>query len=235
MFSKLFGKKPVKTIQQAAAKIKFAGSVQGTGLNALRIEIAKRLLGIGLKNGYLAKLQYAHEEQQRICLVLDAPGKSDSQRPEVAAAFSGVIPMDIVFSDAIPNEILQEITSSCPPILLLETKLFECPIVVGKGTNLDMPAEWTAAIVCFFVAAQDYQEALSVAVEQLRSEGYEFKSVYEGKVHLVDASQWWAGYVMEKWSKYADGFPSQREVEAMVATGAYFKGPVLAWEVEAEM
>jgi len=232
-FDKLFGRKPVKTLEQPSSAIEFIGDIQGSGLNALRIEIAKRLRDFApVTNARLAKLKYLGEKQPRICLIVNAPPLPDTQKQEIALACSDIVAMDIFFEESLPSRLMGQVVSKCSLLLIPDLKLFECPIIVGRGANVEMPTDWKCAIICFFVAAKDYQEALFIAVSQLRSDGYEYKTVYDGKVNMLDPSKWWSGYVMEKWASHASHFPSQEDMEAIVATGGYFKGPALEWQHE---
>jgi hypothetical protein len=231
MLGKLFGRRSVKSIEQPVAEMEFLGDVQGAGVNSLRISLAERLRSVsGVSNAYLARVQYSGENKPRVALAVDATSIPEARKKDIAAHCSGVLPMDILFLDSLPESKAASLRNNYTPLFLPNLKLFECPIRVTRGTNSEMPPEWKGAIIFFFVASASYQEALLVAVAQLRAEGYEFRDVQNGKVNQLDPSLWWSSYVVEKWSAYATHFPSQSEIEAIVATGGYFKGPALGWE-----
>jgi len=138
--------------------------------------------------------------------------------------------MDVIFLDTLPRDSVARIKVHSMPLYLADMRLFECPLIVGRGGNAEMPAAWNGAIICCYIAALNHEEALITSVKNLRLEGYEFKTVHEGRIHQLDPSNWWMGLVMEKWSSYADHFPSQGEIDAFVLTGGYFKGPALEWD-----
>ena len=235
MLSKLFGKRTVSRIEQPFNAINLLGNVEGSGVNSLRIALAARLNSVsGVANAYLARVQYAGEDKPRVGLALDAPSLSEAEKSEIASRCSGVVPMDILFLDSLPDSTVASLRSSYTPLFLPDLKLFECPIRVTRGSNSEMPPEWKGAIIFFYVASSSYQEALLVAVAQLRAEGYEYQTVANGKVNQLAPSVWWSEFVMEKWSEHAAHFPSQSELEALVATGGYFKGPALGWERDSE-
>lgn len=140
--------------------------------------------------------------------------------------------MDIIFSDSCAPNILKEIKLNSAPLFIESNLLFECPIVVSRGTNTDMLAEWKGAILYYFVAAHEYEAALIKAATDLKSDGYKFETVHNGKVNQIDPTVWWDQYVMEKWPEYADQFPSQEDMEVILITGGLHKGPALGWETE---
>ncbi|MBM3116077.1 hypothetical protein [Jeongeupia naejangsanensis] len=235
MFSKLFGKKTFDRIEQPLNAITLLGNVEGAGVNSLRIALVARLRSFsGVANAYLAKIQYVEEDELRVGLAIDAPSISEVEKGEIASRCSGVVPMDILFLDSLPDSIVASLRSSYTPLFVPDLKLFECPIRVTRGSNSEMPTEWKGAIIFFYVASSSYQEALLTAVAQLRAEGYEYQTVANGKVNQLDPSVWWSGFVMEKWSEHAAHFPSQSDLEALVAAGGYFRGPVLGWAHDSE-
>jgi hypothetical protein len=230
VFGSLFSKKKsLHVLQQPLEKIVFLGEMQGNGLMALRIELAVRLRAFpAVKNAHLSRLMYQGEATFRNCLVIAAgEGLSDEQREEIAVACGGVVPLDIFFRDTLPDLILSKIDAQCRTLFLPNLALFECPLLVRKGTNTEMPVEWPRAISFWYVAAADYKDALIAAVEAARSEGYEFDAVFDNKVEQLDPERWWEGHVMTKWKEYSNYLPSQERVNAVVRTGGLFKGPNL--------
>lgn len=230
MFGNLFSKRTsLQVLQQPLEKVVVLGEMQGNGLIELRIELATRLCAFpSVMNAMLPRLLYEGESTHRNCLVI-APGAelNDNQREEIAAGCGGIVPLDILFSDSLPNTILSKIEEQCQNLFINDLALFECPLIVRKGTNTEMPAEWPSAISFWYVAATDYEAALVAAVNSARSEGYEFDGIFDDKVDQLDPKNWWAGHVMVKWKEYSDYLPSQERVHAVVRTGGLFRGPNL--------
>lgn len=225
-FSKM---KPLQVLQQPLNEIDVVGEVEGSGLDELRVELALRLRKhSAVKNAYLPKLKHRSEDSFRNCLAISlAHNLKSDHREEIAAGCSGIIPLDILFLDALPDSVSLKIESQCRRLFLDELAFFECPLVVRKGTNAEMPAEWPGAISFWYAAAADYKEALIAAVRAAKADGYIFDDVHEGKVAQLDPRKWWEEYVMTRWKEHADFFPSQERVEAVVATGGLFRGPNL--------
>ena len=233
MLSKFFGKKRHKEIEANVSDMEFAGDLEGNGVNALRFEVGKILKTFPyVRNAYFSKLKYSGEDKPRISLVIESSEPSKVVGPEVANKCAGIIPMDIMFFDTCSPSLLQKISSSSEALFNDANLLFECPLIVSRGSSQDMPEEWKGAILNYIVAAKDYEAALYRAVNDLKSEGYVFESIHDGKVNQLDPTVWWEQYVMEKWSEYADHFPSQEDIEVILATGGIHKGPALGWENE---
>ncbi len=233
MLNKIFGKKRHKEIQAETEDMEFIGEPEGSGLHSLRLEVAKRLKQFDyVINAYLSRLRYRGEQNNRIALVIDSKEPSKKVGAEVAGNCSGIAPMDIIFSDSIPPELADNIRTKTTPLYSDGNLLFECPLVVERGSNNEMPEKWKGAIITYYVAAQDYEAALYKAANELKSEGYIFSTVFEGKVNQLDPNNWWDGIVMEKWAEYSDHFPSQEDMKYIVITGGIHKGPCLGWENE---
>ncbi|MDI4635817.1 hypothetical protein J7U46_22315 [Pelomonas sp. V22] len=230
MFGSLFPKKKaIQVLQQRFDEIEVSGEVQGSGLDELRVELALRLRAHpGVENAYLPRLRYHGEDSFRNCLAIGLTHDLDlDQRESIAASCGGIIPLDILFLDALPDPISLKIESQCRRLFLGKLAFFECPLLVRKGSNAEMPANWPRAVSFWYFAATDYKEALVAAVAAARADGYVFDDVYEGKVAQLDPSKWWEEHVMVRWAEHADFFPSQERVEAVVATGGLFRGPNL--------
>ncbi|MBH9579240.1 hypothetical protein I7X39_20285 [Inhella sp. 1Y17] len=230
MFSKFF-KRPsaVQAIQQAPDEIEFVEQLAGSGLDALRMELAPRLMRFdGIENAYLPKLQYRCEDKPRSCLLLVERAPLAAQRKEeIAAACAGIIPMDICFSLDLPNDLVSKVTALCRPLLLPELALFECPLVVKPGPQSSMPAEWSMGVSFWFVAAASYEDALVHAVASARAAGFEFVDVYQGQVLQIDHTKWWDEIVMKQWREYSEHLPTQQQIDVAVATGGAFQGPTV--------
>lgn len=235
MVGKLFGKK--KELRQLKAKVsdmEFLGDIEGNGVSALRFEVGKALKKFPqVKNAYFSKLKYKSEETFRIALVIDASEASNELGREIAKQCAAISPMDVMFSSSCSNTLLNEIVTNSEALFSDTNLLFECPIVVSRGTNQEMPQEWTGAILSYYIAASDYESALLKAADNLKSDGYKFETVHDGKVSQLDPSVWWDKFVLEKWPEYSDHFPSQEEIHVLVVTGGIHKGPALGWENEA--
>ncbi|WP_038484476.1 hypothetical protein [Collimonas arenae] len=232
MLGKLFGtKQKAKPFQVANASMEFFGEPSGPGLSELRIEMTSRLLRFPIvKNAYLTRLKHQGEDVIRIGLAIDTDAATADQMQEIANSCAGFLPMDILFLDSLDVEISTRLRSQCRPLLFSSLSLFECPIVVSKGVNVEMPESWESAVICMYVASPDIENALLTAVQIIRENGYEFKAVHDGKVHLIDAQSWWNGFVLETWPNHSSYFPSQERIMALVATGGHFKGPILEWK-----
>lgn len=230
MFSRLFKKQPaVQQVQRPRDGIEFAGQMTGTGLDALRMELAPRLQVLKrIQNGYLPKLLYPGESLPRNCLLLvESEPCSHTEKVSAAASCAGIVPMDICFASDLPSELVRKATSLCRPLLLPDLAFFECPLVVRRGSNTEMPPEWPLGVSFRYVAAPNFEDALLHAVGSAKAEGFEFVNVFQGKVIQIDHTKWWSGVVMEQWQQYADHLPSQAQVEAAVATGGLFRGPTI--------
>nr|WP_086938943.1 hypothetical protein [Thaumasiovibrio occultus] len=234
MFGKLFGKRKPKQIEVKVSDIEFLGDLTGNGINALRFKVGKALrLFPHVINAYFSKLKHKNEDKYRIALIIDSHENSHELGREIADKCAGIAPLDIMFSSSLENSLLNEIKKSSDPLFSKENLLFECPIVVSRGTNVEMPQKWKGAILIYYVADPNHESALLRAVNDLKANGYKFENVYDGKVHQLDPAVWWEQYVMEKWSQYSDHFPSQEDILVIVATGGMQKGPALEWENEA--
>ncbi|MGL4822789.1 MAG: hypothetical protein ACRC2W_07345 [Plesiomonas shigelloides] len=235
MLGKLFGKKKEpKQLEAKVSDMEFLGDIEGRGVSALRFEVGKILRNFPqVKNAYFSKLKYKTEEKFRIALVIDAYEASNELGREIAEQCAGISPMDVMFTNSCSKTLLSDILPKLEPLFSDTNLLFECPIVVSRGTNQEMPQEWTGAILCYYVAAPDYKSALLRATDDLKFDGYKYENVHDGKVSQLDPADWWEKYVMEKWSEYSDHFPSQEDIQVLVATGGIHKGPALGWENEA--
>lgn len=235
MLGKWFGKKKEsKQLEAKVSDMEFLGDVEGNGVNALRFEVGKVLKAFSqVKNAYFSKLKYKGEEQIRIALVIDSSEASNELGRDITEQCAGISPMDVMFSSSCANTLLSEIMANSEPLFSDTNLLFECPIVVSRGSNQEMPKEWKGAILSYYVAAPDYESALLRAANDLKSDGYRYESVHDGKVSQLDPVVWWEQYVLGKWSEYSDHFPSQEDIQIFVVTGGIHKGPALGWENEA--
>jgi len=234
VLGKLFGKKKPEQIEAKVSDMEFLGDIEGNGVAALRFEVGKILRSFPqVENAYFSKLKYKGDDKYRIALIIESSETSHELGSKIAQACAGISPMDVMFSNSCNNTLIHDITEKSEPIFSDSNLLFECPIVVSRGTNNEMPKEWKGAILTYFVAAKDYEAALIKAANDLKCEGYKFETVYDGKVNQIDPGVWWDQYVMEKWKEYSSHFPSQEDIEIIVLTGGMHKGPALGWENEA--
>jgi hypothetical protein len=233
VLGKIFGKKTPKQIEAKVSDMEFLGDLEGNGVTALRFEVGKVLRRFSqVENAYFSKLKYRGEDKIRIALIIDASQSSNELGKEIAHECAGISPMDVMFSNTCSHSLIQKIKENSKPLFSDNNSLFECPIVVSRGSNKEMPKEWKGAVLSYYVAAPDYESALFRAANDLKSDGYKFENVYGGKVNQLDPTVWWDQYVMEKWSEYSDHFPSQEDIEVIVLTGGIHKGPALGWENE---
>ncbi|MFW2373371.1 MAG: hypothetical protein ACN4GM_09655 [Gammaproteobacteria bacterium] len=233
MLGKLFGKKTPEQLKASVADMEFLGDIEENGVSALRFEVGKILRSFSqVKNAYFSKLKYKGEDKYRIALIIDASESSHELGKEIANQCAGISPMDVMFSNSCSHTSLQSVKEKSQPLFSESNLLFECPIVVSRGTNMEMPKKWKGAVLNYYVAAKNYEEALIKAANDLKSEGYKFENVYDGKVNQLDPEVWWEQYVMEKWAEHADHLPSQEDIEIILITGGLHKGPALGWENE---
>jgi hypothetical protein len=234
MFGRFLGSvKKAKTLEVSRPNMEFLGEPTGAGLTELRIEITSRLLQFTqVKNAYLTRLKYQEEESVRICLAVDAGTASERQMQEIADACAGVLQMDIMFLGQLEEKICTQVRAQSQPLFMSGLSLYECPILVTRGTNAEMPDNWQAALVSMYVAAHDLEQALLTAVQKVRADGYEYWAVYEGKVNLIDTQNWWDGFVLKVWPSQASYFPSQERIVALVTTGGHFRGPILEQTID---
>ena len=228
MFSRFFRKlSPVQALEQPLAGIEFVEPMQGSGLDTLRMELATRLLQHRLiENAYLPKLRYPGEETLRSCLILvEREPITPRQKEAIAAVCSGIIPLDVCYALDLPRTLLSSVRSVCRPLYLPDLALFECPLLVRKGTNQGMPSEWPLGVSFWYVAAKNYEDALIHAVGSAKGIGFEFVDLYRGKVIQVDPKKWWDELVMKQWRDYSNHLPTQQQIEIAVATGGIFMGP----------
>jgi hypothetical protein len=235
VLGKLFGKKKEpKQLEAKVSDMEFLGDLEGDGVSALRFDVGKILRSFPqVRNAYFSKLKYKGEEKSRIALIIDVSETSNELGREIAGQCAGISPMDVMFSNSCANTLINDVVDNSEPLFSDTNLLFECPIVVSRGSNIEMPKEWKGAVLSYYVAAPDYEAALLRAANDLKSDGYKFENVYDGKVHQLDPAVWWEQYVMEKWSEYSDHFPSQEDIQVLVVTGGICKGPAMGWENDA--
>lgn len=104
--------------------------------------------------------------------------------------------------------------------------LFLIPTKVARGSNTEMPEEFSGALVPVFVAAADYQAAARSAVKKLLEQGYEFLDI-QGAITELPPEKWEA-FVSASFPEFANHFPSQEAVLEGMRTGIVFFGPFLS-------
>jgi len=224
-------KSKYEKLEASASSMHFLGDISGEGVAQLRLEVGKVLTQYSfVENAYFSRLQYKGEETTRVCLIIDAETPTDQVASAIVSQCSGLVPMDIMFSESVNSDALKELRTTSQPLFSNDNVLFECPLLISRGTNKEMPQEWAGAIQTYFVSAEDYKSALLKAVNDIKSHGYVFENVHDGKVAQLDVAHWWDEYVMSKWREYSDHFPSQAEMEVIVRVGSMHRGPISGWE-----
>jgi hypothetical protein len=107
--------------------------------------------------------------------------------------------------------------------------LFECGVKVHRGPGCEMPSHLVGAIVSCYMAAPDYQEGLRQAVAKLKSMGYLFEDVMDGKVRQLDPSRW-DRHVASTWPELVGYFPPQADLPRFIEAGGVFLGPFCSFE-----
>jgi hypothetical protein len=114
----------------------------------------------------------------------------------------------------------------------MQNQLWQCPLKVGRGSYEQMPSDWLGAVVNFYVGAATYEEALTKAVQVVRSMGMSFIDLVGGRVLQLDPERWWDGHVMASYPEFRDHFPTQAQVLGVVRDGLIFHGPFAGWDRE---
>jgi hypothetical protein len=110
-------------------------------------------------------------------------------------------------------------------------KLYRITLHVGRGTNTEMPANLIGAYVPVFVGADGHEAAAFKAVAEVKSRGFSFIDIADGKIHELDPYQWDA-FVMEAWADFVTEFPTQSMVIETLRTNFVFIGPYAAYEAQ---
>jgi len=108
-----------------------------------------------------------------------------------------------------------------------KNSLFFVVIKIARGTNLEIPENFSGALVPAFAAAPTHELALKAAVVKLQAQGFEFLDV-QGSVLQLDPQQW-SSYVRGTWPEFEQYLPGQREVIAGVSAGSVFFGPFASY------
>lgn len=114
----------------------------------------------------------------------------------------------------------------------MTNKLWQCPIIVKRGTYAETPQSWLGASVNYYVGAPTHDEALTKAVKALQSMGMTFVDLVDAKVMQLDHKTWWDVYVMANYPDYCEYFPTQEQVLNAVNKGLVFHGPFAGREHE---
>jgi len=109
--------------------------------------------------------------------------------------------------------------------------LYRITLHVGRGTNTEMPANLAGAYVPVFVGAAGHEAAAFKAVAEVRSRGFTFIDIADGKIHELDPDRWDA-FVMEAWPDFVAEFPTQSEVIETLRTSFVFVGPYASYEAQ---
>lgn len=233
MLGNFFKKKAVQKVDVSPSAIVYLGDISGNGVDYARYELTLRASKFPMiSNAWLAKVKYDSEGITRIMFVVDSTEESSTCRRAIAEACSDVMPMDIMFADMLPAEIITKIKCDSSPLYLANAKLFHCPIVAKPIDNDSVPKEWLGAIVNMYVADADHESALRRAAMAIVNDGYGFVGVHENRVSQLSPEAWWDGHVLAMWPEHSSHFPTQDEIFSFVRCGGILKGPVLGWETE---
>lgn len=113
----------------------------------------------------------------------------------------------------------------------LQNALFLVSAKIRRGSSCEMPAHLVGALVDCFVAAPDHLSALRAAVEAIRTEGYVFEELVDGKVIQLDPALW-PGLLERQYPDLVERLPAQPDAADFLMTGGVFFGPFLGWERE---
>lgn len=233
MFERFFCKNPHRKLDVPASEITYRGNVEGSGVNAIRLELTTRASEFSaIHNAWLARIQHASEDKIRIMLLIESPASSPENRSEMASACTGVIPLDIVFVDSMPEEFVNQIKRQVRPLFLEKTHLYHCPMVVEPGSNVEAPSDWIGAIVNLYVADTDHESALRRAAAEIEDDGYVLTGLHDDRVVQLDPEKWWDGHVLAVWPEHAAHLPSQAEIRFVLRCGGIVSGPVLGWSTD---
>ncbi len=92
-----------------------------------------------------------------------------------------------------------------------------------------MLSHFAGAIVVCYMAAPDYQEGLRQAVAKLKSKGFLFEDLMDGKVQQLDPSQW-DQHIASTWPELVGHFPPQTDLARFIENGGVFFGPFCGYE-----
>ena len=113
----------------------------------------------------------------------------------------------------------------------MSNNLYLINLHIGRGTSTEMPDQLAGAYVPCFSASTDPESAARQAVTDLARRGYEFLGISDNKIHQLDPLAW-DSYVHSAWPEFADHYPSQKQVNAGMASGLLFFGPFAGYESE---
>lgn len=109
----------------------------------------------------------------------------------------------------------------------VENGLFLVAVEIGRGTNNEMPAALTGAIVPAFAAGPDHEAAAKMAVNRLTAQGFEFRDI-QGPIQKLDPTAW-GEYVANAWPEFQAHLPSQESVLSGLREGRIFFGPLAGY------
>jgi hypothetical protein len=218
-----------QSIAPRSSEIQLIGQLHDEGLNALRIGLTRRLSGCpDVVNAYLARVRYARDDTPRVAIFVEAPGVSRERECEIADLCAGVLNMDVILADGLPESVGETLRAGYTPLYVPGMNLFECEFIVGQDDIAALPRRCQGAIVTYYVAASTYQDAIRVAVERLHDEGYELRGLVDNKVRQLAPHSWQPAAEPDD-SSHCDDHPTKDDILAVAATGGYLKGPTYAW------
>lgn len=235
MFGKLFSKKktPPETPENAipvnvpTAKIKFLGDIDGdiTSLEYLRFEAGKAAAAYpDIRNAWFSKIQHAGEEDIRIAFVVGGVKPSRHVGMGLAQTLSETLSVDVVFAQTLKTERLETLRSKSAPLFRESLNLYVVPVIVRRGQNEGMPADWHEGIQMYIIAEETIDLALHRAVAEVDIQQFEMAGIYNNKILQIEVDDWWDDYVMSRFGDEKSMLPTQSDVEVLIKTGGLIRG-----------
>lgn len=233
MFKKIFGKsagsQPKKGITQKIAKSDFEllepFDENAKGVDAARFESGKVFVAYPeIRNAWFSKIKYADEDFVRLALLIDSDMLASTKWQEIASKCANIMAVDII-----PNSVPPSVRATHKPLYINSENLFAIPILVNKGVNAEMPEAWSQAILNYFVADDDMENALLRALTDAKNQGYDTQSFFKEQVFKIEVDHWWDHYVVDRWENYKTYFMTQEEIKVFVKVGGLHLGPKVEW------
>ncbi len=106
--------------------------------------------------------------------------------------------------------------------------LYEIPMKVWRGEGCDLPEGMEGALVSCYAAASDWQSAAKKGVAAVTAMHYVFDDIPGGRVSEIPAASW-SAYITKRWPEFAEHFPSDDELRAIIESAGIFFGPFAAF------
>lgn len=232
MFKSLFGKnaRGAEELSVQTASLRYVGDPAGNGVEPARYELAKRLAAHPqVDNAWLARVEHSAEAQVRLALILQAPSLPAQERGAVAAGCAGVLALDIMFLEGLPQAFRTQLQAGSRPLYVEGCQLFHCPVLLDVNRSNHLPAEWSAAVCTLYVADLDPERALLRAARHVSEQGLGYAGVQDNRISQLEIERWWDGHVLLNWAAQQEHFPTQQEIHSLVRCAGLFQGPTLGW------